>query len=105
VSRRYGVVPHRSPCSPQILLEFAVLKKFGLVAVGATASLLAIAPAASAHEHDSCSPKSDSSGNNGQAGACNVYNHHNGEGNTFNGVEIPGAPALPELPTMIPGLS
>lgn len=74
-----------------------MLKKFGLVAVGVTAGLVAVAPLASAQDHGSdggdCSSQSDDQGNSGQLNTCNVFGQRVGEGNTFNGMPIgPSAP-------------
>ena len=69
-----------------------MLKKFGLVAVGVTAGLVAVAPLASAEVQGSdggdCSSQSDGQGNSGQLNTCNVFGQRVGEGNTFNGVPI-----------------
>jgi hypothetical protein len=85
-----------------------VLKKLGLVSVGITAGLMVAAPLASAHEShqgDDCNVVSDSEGgNNYGVSKCNVLGQGNGQGNTFNGVEVPGFPDAPELPDF-PGVS
>jgi hypothetical protein len=85
-----------------------VLKKLGLVSVGVTAGLMAITPLASASEshHDGdCNVVSDAEGGNNYGVArCNVAGQGNGQGNTFNGVEVPGFPDAPALPDF-PGVS
>jgi hypothetical protein len=84
-----------------------VLKKLGLVTVGVTAGLMVAAPLASAHEshHDDCNVVSDAEGGNNYGVArCNIAGQGNGQGNTFNGVEVPGFPNAPELPDF-PGVS
>lgn len=79
-----------------------MLKKLGLVSVGVTAGVLAAAPLASASPAASdCNVVADSEGgNNYGADVCNQIGKGNGEGNTFNGVEIPGPPPLPSAPTL-----
>lgn len=69
-----------------------MLKKFGLVAMGVTAGLVAVAPLASAedgHGTTNCSSETDDRGNTGQYHECNIFGQHTGQGNTFNGMEIP----------------
>ena len=70
-----------------------MLKKFGLVAMGVTAGLVAVAPLASAEENSSdrsdCSSQTDAEGNTGQLGTCNITGQRVGEVNTFNGTALP----------------
>jgi hypothetical protein len=76
-----------------------VLKKLGLVTVGVTAGLMVAAPFASASEsHIDENNNVTSEGSNIGAAAGNVFGQGNGQGNTFNGVELPGFPDAPELP-------
>jgi hypothetical protein len=79
-----------------------VLKKLGLVSVGVTAGLMAVAPMASANEsHGGDCNLSNEHGDYGQE-RCSTVGHGNGQGNTLNGVElpVPDGPVLPGLPNL-----
>ncbi|MDD7942524.1 hypothetical protein PHK61_29340 [Actinomycetospora lutea] len=77
-----------------------MLKKLGVVTVGVTAGLLAAAPFASAESHVDENNNVTSEGSNIGVDAGNVIGQGNGQGNTFNGVEVPGLPDAPELPAL-----
>ncbi|PVZ07763.1 hypothetical protein [Actinomycetospora cinnamomea] len=77
-----------------------MLKKLGLVTVGVTAGLMAAAPLASAESHVDENNNVTTETNNIGVDAGNVIGQGNGQGNTFNGVEVPGFPDAPELPPL-----
>lgn len=80
-----------------------MLKKLGVVTVGVTAGLLAAAPFASAESQIDENDNVTSEGSNIGVDTGNVIGQGNGQGNTLNGVELPGlpdAPALPPLPAV-----
>jgi hypothetical protein len=79
-----------------------VLKKLGLVTVGVTAGLMAAAPFASAESHIDENNNVTSEGSNIGVDTGNVIGQGNGQGNTFNGVEVPGLPDAPTLPQLPP---
>ena len=74
-----------------------MLKKFGLVAMGLTAGLVAFAPLASAQDHgqSDCASQADDQGNTGQLDQCNITGNdvgqNNGQGNVLviAGVPVP----------------
>ena len=79
-----------------------MLKKLGLVTVGVTAGLVVAAPFASAESHIDENNNVTSEGSNIGVDTGNVIGQGNGQGNTFNGVEVPGFPDAPTLPTFPP---
>ncbi|MDD7967604.1 hypothetical protein [Actinomycetospora lemnae] len=79
-----------------------MLKKLGVVTVGVTAGLLAAAPFASAESHIDENNNVTSEGSNIGVDTGNRIGQGNGQGNTFNGVEVPGLPDAPTLPAVPP---
>ena len=79
-----------------------MLKKMGVVTVGVAAGLMVAAPFASAQSEIDENNNVTSEGSNIGADTGNVIGQGNGQGNTFNGVEVPGLPDAPTLPQLPP---